>query len=444
MQNILLSDWDLPPFDKITADLFAPAFEHAHALHRLELSQIADNPENPTFANTVDAIDRAGLLLSRITNVFDNLCASCSSNELQIEEANLAANRSAHVLAAFHTPGLYERLHLLFKNRASLGLTPPQLQLLERLNSDFVRAGARLTSAAKERCIELGRRLATLMTRFSQNVVLDEGGFVLDFAEGDLVGCPDDVIEAARTLAASRGVVLSVSLSRSQVEPILTFADRRDIREAIFRSWTRRGELVSDRDNKCIAVEVMHLRSELAALHGYANFGEYQLDDTMAKTPSAVTSLLRQVWVPAKAAAERERAMLESFAMGEAAPPPSIQPWDWRYYAEKVRKDKYDFNEMSLKPYLSLTAMINAVFDVANKLFGLRFIRREAATYHPDVNVYDVRETNASGGDVLVAIFMHDLFSRPFKRSGAWSESRVTAMINAVFNTLCLLRSERI
>lgn len=259
-------------------------------------------------------------------------------------------------------------------------------------------------------------------------MTLDESEVILDLAEGDLTGCPEDVVEAARAVAARRatGAPLATTLSRSQVEPILMFATRRDVRERVFRAWSRRGELVPERDNKTLAVEVLRLRAELARLHGHASFGAYQLEDTMAKTPTAVMSLLRRVWTPAKAAAADERALLEACAAREAAStgaaaPPAIEPWDWRYFAEKVRKEEYDFDEADVKPFLSLDAMTVAIFDVARRLFGLRFVPRpDIPVYHPDVKAYEVREIDSECRDVLVAFFLHDLFARPYKQSGAW------------------------
>lgn len=299
------------------------------------------------------------------------------------------------------------------------------MRLVERLHLDFTRAGAKFDKADQERYTEIMKKLAELTTKFTQNIIADESDIFIELNDEDLTGLPTFLQQAAKQAAVERGHPdkFVITLSRSLVVPFLTFSDRRDLREKAWRLWTTRGELDEKRNNLDLAKQILILRSQQAKMHGHASFAEYATADTMAGTPSAVSELLERVWEPAKVSAEREREALEEFIQGESGDiersfQVKIEPWDWRFYAEKVRNTKYDIDESELKPYFPLHRMVEAVFDCANKLFGLRFVRRQDITaYHPDVDVYEVRE--AEGGK-LVAIFLHDNFARPHKQSGAW------------------------
>lgn len=238
----------------------------------------------------------------------------------------------------------------------------------------------------------------------------------------DMKGCPPDLIAAARQAAIDREKGPTdhvVTLGRSMVEPFLSYSSRRDLRKTLFEAFSKRGELSEERDNLSIAKKMLRLRKRQAELHGKSSFAEYQFEDTMAQTPENGMKLLSDVWAKAKDAADREREMMESFLAekGETLEG-GIQPYDWRYYAEQVRQAKFDFDENEMKPYFSLDAVTNAVFDVSNKLYGLKYVKRDdIAGYHPDVNVYEVRKGDE---DKLVAIFLHDNYARPHKSSGAW------------------------
>jgi peptidyl-dipeptidase Dcp len=265
------------------------------------------------------------------------------------------------------------------------------------------------------------RPLIKCMCCFS--VLKDEETYELVLALEDLSGCPESLIEAAKNAAEERNKAdheYVITLSRSLVEPFLTFSDRRDLRQLAWQAWTSRGEMHPDRDNLKIAVDMLKLRQEQARLHGYQNFAQYQCVDRMAKTPEKVVDLLENVWEKAKISANREREAMEQYVaenFGELEG--GIQPWDWRYYAEKVRIAKYDFDESLLKPYLSLDSVTKAVMAVSNKLFGLKYVERDdIVSYHEDVKTYEVR--NEKENDQLVAIFIHDNYARQFKSGGAW------------------------
>ena len=425
-RNPLLQTWDtpygLPPFAKVRAEHFEPAFEAALEEHRAEIDAIGCNPQPPHFNNTVAALDRGGRLLDRIEGLFHNLASSETSPELQAVQMRMAPLLAAHSSAIHMHAALFERIDALHEERAALGLTAEQRRVLERFHFDFVRAGARLGGPQQKRYAQIMARLAELTTRFGQNVLADESAYQLVLrSASDQAGLPDFVIKAARQAAAERGLVdaLVITLSRSHIVPFLTFSERRDLREQAWRAWTTRGEHDGGFDNRPVAREILSLRNEQARLHGFASYADYALTDTMAGRQSAVRDLLTQVWEPAKARAAQEREALEALALsrGEAL---TLEAWDWRYYSEKVRQAQYELDEATLKPYFSLTRMVEAVFDCAERLFGVRFIEQPGvAAYHPDVKVYEVR----GAGDSLIGVFLHDNFARASKRSGAWMSS---------------------
>jgi peptidyl-dipeptidase Dcp len=420
--NPLLQPWTaphaLPPFDAIRPEHFAPAFDVAMREHRAELDAIAAQTEAPGFANTVARLDASGRLMARLDGVFHNLCASETSDALQAVQRELAQPMAAHSNAIYLHQKLFSRLDDLHARRASLGLDAEQQRLLEQLHSDFVRAGARLTGADRERFAQLNERLAALMTAFGQNVLADESAYRLTLAtEADMAGLPAFVRDAARQAATERGLSGAViTLSRSLVVPFLTFSERRDLREAAWRAWTTRGEHDGPTDNRAVIRDILALRAEQAALLGYANYAEYTLANTMARTHGNVMRLLDDVWSRALPALERERAELMAQMKAQGVTH-TIEPWDWRYWAEQVRQRQYAIDDAEVKPYFPLERMVAAAFDCAERLFGVRFVKRDGLKlYHPDVTAYEVR----GHGDKLVGVFLHDNFARPSKRSGAW------------------------
>ena len=421
--NPLLQPWQtpygLPPFERIRPEHYGPAFLHAMRTHRAEVDAIAENNAPPTFDNTMAAFDRCGRELGRIERLFFNLAASETSPALQAIEREMSPQLAAHYSAIHLHATLFARIEQLFQRREKLPLTPEQLRLVERIHLDFVRAGARLSAAAKTRYSAIVERLAELTTRFSQNVLADESSYRLVLRnERDLAGLPEDLRAAARQAAQERGEADAwvITLSRSLIVPFLMFSDRRDLREHAFNAWIRRGEHDGEHDNRPIAREILKLRNEQARLHGYRHYADYALVDRMAGTPDAVAGLLKQVWEPAKARAAAERDALRAMALTCGAEH-AIEPWDWRYYAEKVRKARYRVDDAVLKPFFSLERMLAAAFDTAHRLFGLRFVeRRDIRAYHADVRIFEVHGRD----DRMVGIFLSDNYARPNKRGGAW------------------------
>ena len=421
--NPLLQPWNtqfgLPPFDLVRPEHFVPAFDAALSEHDEEIRAIAASKDAPTFDNTVAALDRSGRTLTRIEMLFGNLTASETSPALQAVEREMMPRLAAHHNAIHLDAELFARIDAIHRQRGSLALVPEQLSLLERVHLDFVRAGAKLEPKARKRLHAIVEELAGLHTQFSQNLLADESEFELVLSdEADLAGLPEQTRAAAKSAAEARGHAdaMVITLSRSLVVPFLTHSERRDLREVAFNAWTRRGGNDGPHDNRGIARAILALRNEQARLHGFTNFADYALVDRMAGTPAAVEKLLSQVWAPARRKVLADRDALRAMAK-ECGQKEPLEPWDWRYYAEKVRKERYDFDDALVKPYFSLERMLAAAFDCANRLFGLSFVERpDLHAYHPDVRIFEVYDQD----DALRAIFLSDNFARPTKRSGAW------------------------
>jgi peptidyl-dipeptidase Dcp len=421
--NPLFGPWttpfETPPFERLAPEHFRPAFDRALAEQRAEIAAIADAGDAPSFDNTLGALERGGRLLRRVAATFFNLTGAHTSDALQAIERELAPVLSKHRSDIFMNEALYRRVAALYARRDELGLDAEQARVLERYHTIFVRAGAQLGGPEKQRLGAILERLATLGTQFSQNVLADEKSYALVLeGEADLAGLPEFVREAAARAAAERGLAGKhvITLSRSSIEPFLTFSTRRDLREQAFRAWSARGEGGGATDNRAIIAETVRLRAERARLLGYETFAQYRLSDAMAKTPEAVSELLRRVWEPARAKATADRAALQALAQGEGDNGP-IEPWDWRHYAEKLRREKHDIDEAAIKPYFQLDRMIAAAFETARRLFGLSFEEvRDLPLYHPDVRAW--RVTGPDGKHV--GLFLGDYFARPSKRSGAW------------------------
>lgn len=418
--NPLLQDWQtpyqLPPFAQINSEHFAPAFAASFAEHLAEIDALAANPAAPTFDNTVAAFDAAGARLGRVRLTFENLCSSESPPALQAVEREMAPLLAAHDSQVSMHAGFFARLDTVHQQAAALELNEEQQRLLQRIHTDFVRTGAKLQGGARERFAAIAARLAQLYTSFAQNVLADESSYQLPLAtEAELAGLPDFLRQSARSAARERGVDgYVITLSRSLVQPFLTWSTRRDLRETAWRAWTSRGESAS-RDNRPLAREILVLRREQARLLGFDNYAEYALADRMAGQPSAVYELFDQVWEPAKASAEQERQALvaQAAALGE---PTDVEPWDWYFLAEKVRVARYALDDAEVKPYFSLEAMLNAMFDCAGRLFGVRFVEQTGVPlYHADVRLWEVRRD-----DELVGVFLGDNYARPNKQGGAW------------------------
>ncbi|MTI17327.1 M3 family peptidase [Rhodobacteraceae bacterium RKSG542] len=421
--NILLETWKtaygIPPFAQIKPEDFEPAFDVALKAAEEEVQAIADNPQAPTFENTIIAMEKAGKQLEQVAGVFFNLTGSNTNETLQQTERTVVPKLAAYGARVKLNPTLFNRIKTLKDNEASLGLDAEQARVLERYYTSFVRAGAALGEQDKKRMAEISERLATLGTQFAQNVLADEADYklVLENVE-DLEGLPEFLVEAAKEAARERGLDDKhvITLSRSSIEPFLQFSTRRDLRQEAFEAWSKRGETGGKTDNRDLVRETIALRKERASLLGFDSFAHFKTEDTMAKTPEAVNELLMNVWAPAKSRALEEAGSLAALSKA-AGGPDAIAPWDWRHYAEKLRKAEHDLDEAELKPYFQLDKMIEAAFYTANRLFGLSFKELDGISlYHDDARVFEVLDRSGNH----LGIFIGDYFARSSKRSGAW------------------------
>ena len=421
--NPLLGKWtapfELPPFERIKPAHFRPAIDKGIETHKAEVEKILSSTASPTFANTIAAMEKSGALLTRVLRVFYNLTGSHTNPDLQAIEREIAPILSKHGTDISLDPRLFQRVDTIFARGKRQKLDPEQRRVLERTHAGLVRAGARLDAGAKARMGEINSRLATLGTTFAQNVLADEQAYklILD-GEADLAGLPDFVRAAALRAGNDLGHPGKhvITLARSSIETFLQFSTRRDLREAAFAAWIRRGEGGGTHDNRAVATEILALRAERAKLLGFETFAKFRLEDAMAKTPEAVGGLLDQVWKAAKSKAGEERALLQRMVDSEGGNF-QIEAWDWRHYAEKVRKAEYDLDEAEIKPYLQLDRMIEAAFDTATRLFGVTFVERtDLPKYQDDVRTWEVKHADGSH----LGVFVGDYFARPSKRSGAW------------------------
>jgi peptidyl-dipeptidase Dcp len=420
--NPFFKTWNMPfgapPFGRMKPEHFLSAFERAFAEHEAEIAAIASQKEPPTFDNTIVALENAGRMLQRVDDIFGQLVGADSNDTLLAIERDISPRTAAHWNKIRLNADLFARIDALYRRRDGLGLTPEQTRVLERHHTKFRREGAGLDAQKKQRLAVIVERLAALGTAFSQNVLADEQSYAMVLeTEADLAGLPDFVRDAARAAAEERGMKGKhvITLSRSSVEPFLQFSSRRDLREKAFRAWTARGDNGDKTDNKALIAETMALRAERAKLLGYPSFAHYRLDDAMAKTPDAVRKLLEIVWKPARRAALADRDALQALVAEEGGNF-KIAPWDWRCYAEKLRKRRCDFEESEVKPYFQLDRVIEAAFYAAERLFGLTFHPVDVPVWHRDVRSWEVR--GPDGGHV--GVFYGDYFARPSKQGGAW------------------------
>ena len=414
----------IPPFHLIRPEHFVPAFDVAMAAHLRDVEAIAHDPAPPTFANTIEAMERSGRLLTYVGNVFGNLVVSLGGTALEEVDRVMSPRLAQHSMVVSLNPHVFARVQALHRQAAQLDLQPDARRLLERTHLGLVRSGAGLDDAAKARLTAISERLAVLHTRFGQNVLHDEKEWHLPLAEAELDGLPPSVRAGAREAARERGLDgYAVTLSRSLIEPFLKFSARRDLREAAWRAWSARGAHPGAHDNRPLIPEILALRAERARLLGAPDFATFRLEDSMAATPDAAEKLLRTVWDPAKRKAERERARLEEQARAEGFNG-AVEPWDWRFWAEKVRQADHALDEEALKPFFVLADMERAAFDTAGRLFGLRFLPlADARLYHPDVRAWEVQDAAREEGDGHVGVFLADPYARSDKRSGAWMSS---------------------
>jgi peptidyl-dipeptidase Dcp len=419
--NPLLDDWTgahggFPPFDRVTEDAFKPAILAAMDLCRREIDAIAGHPAPADFHNTVEAFEDSGRAYRRATQLFRIYTSTMNGSRLRSIEAEMAPLLSAFQDEIVQNEALFARVKSVHGARA--GLAPEQQRLVDVVYRGFVRRGASLGPAEKKRLTEINKRLASLFTAFRQNQLADEESFALVIEEeSDLAGLPDNLRASAADAAAQRGQTGKwiFTNTRSSMEPFITYAARRDLREKGWRMWTTRGDHPGARDNKPLIAEILKLRAERAALLGFKTHAHWMLDDNMAGTPEAAMALLTKVWRAAVARAEEEIADMQAVADREGAVI-RIEPWDYRYYADKVRKSKYDVDRSEISQYLQLDKMRDAMFWVAGELYGLHFARiDDVPVYHPDLSVYEVTR---DGG--RVGLWYFDFFARAGKNSGAW------------------------
>ena len=425
LANPLLEPWrtpfETPPFAEILPEHFLPAFEQAFADHAAEIAAIAHDPAAPDFANTITALERSGKLLSMVASVFYDLVSAHSNPALLEIDKEVSLRMARHWNPIMMNAVLFGRIAALRDNRAALGLTSEQTRLLERSYTRFHRSGAGLDVSAKKRMAEINERLAHLGTAFGHHLLGDEQDWFMELGEADRGGLPDSFVASAKAAADERGMAgkAIMTLSRSFVEPFLKSSTRRDLREKVFKAFTARGDNNNDNDNNATIVEILSLREESAKLLGFPTFVAYRLEDSMAKTPEAVRGLLERVWKPARARALADRDALQALVAEEGGNF-ALAPWDWRYYAEKLRQVRANFDDAAIKPYLSLDRMIEAAFDCATRLFGVTFSeRKDVPVWHPDVRVWEVKDSAGKHK----ALFFGDYFARPSKRSGAWMTS---------------------
>lgn len=408
----------LPDFTRIGDGDFSGVFDAALAAHEAEIEAISGNAETPTIENTLAALELGGEALDHVSSIFWCRAGAHTNEAIQALERDISPKMSRHFSAISMNERLFARIDELYQRRDALKLDAETLRVLEKTWKNFVRSGARLDAAGKKRLAAINEELSSLGTNFGQNLLADERDWALFLDEADLAGLPEFLKSAMAEAAEMRGQKgrYAVTLSRSIYEPFSTFSERRDLREIAFRAFTMRGQNGGATDNTAVVRDMLRLRAEKAKLLGYASYAALKLDDTMAKTPEAVHKLLDPVWEKALEKAASDQIELHRLA-AEAGSNEEFAAWDWRFYQEKLRAEKFAFDESELKPYLQLDRIIDACFDVATKLFGISFEEKQGiATWHPDARVFNVR--NADGSER--GLFLADYFARPSKRSGAW------------------------
>ncbi|MBA2238391.1 MAG: M3 family metallopeptidase, partial [Lysobacter sp.] len=432
--NPFFSQGDLPlhypRFDRIDDSHFGPGFDRGMAEHLKEIEAIANNPEAPTFENTIVAMEKSGDVLDRTRSVFFALVGADTNDARKKLQAEYAPKLSAHNDAIDLNPELYASIKQLYDNRDKLDLDAEGVRLVERYHTRFVRAGAKLSEQQKQRLREINSELAKLGTKFSQNVMaeVNDSAVVVDTV-GELAGLSEEQITAAAEAAKSRKLEgkYVIALQNTTGQPFEAFLENRALRERLHKASVARNSRGNEYDNTGIVSQVVKLRAEKAEMLGHPTYAAYVLEDETAKSPEAVNEMLAKLAPAAVANARREGAAIQKMIDKEQAakgePTFQLQPWDWAYYTEKVRQDQFNFDESELKPYLEMNNVLeNGVFYAANQLYGLTFKKRsDLPVYHPDVTVYDVFDKDGS----QLAIFLFDPYARESKRGGAWMNSYV-------------------
>lgn len=424
--NPLLAEYEtpfeVPPFDKIKDEHFRPAFEEAIRIHNLEIDSITNNKEAATFDNTILALENAGSLLSNVSTVFGNLNSANTNDTLQAIAKDMAPILSAHSDNIYLNAKLFERVKSVYNNKNSFGLDAEDTKLLDETYKGFVRSGANLSEADKEKLKKINADLSVLTTAFGQNLLAETNAYelVVD-KESDLSGLPEGLKKAAAETAKAKGKEGKwvFTLSNPSVMPFLQYADNRELRRQIWDAYQKRGSNDNEQDNKENLIKIANLRLERANLLGYPSHAAYVLEEAMASNPSNAYGLLNKLWSPALNKAKVESADIKK-EMSDAGFNFDVAPYDWRYYAEKIRGKRFSLNEEELKPYFSLASVREGAFATANKLWGISFVAlNNVPTYHPEVEVYEVKDKDGAHLGLLYA----DFFPRESKRGGAWMTS---------------------
>lgn len=414
--------FEVPPFDKIKNEHFKPAFDEALRIHALEVDSIAKNAEEATFENTIVALENAGSLLSKVSTVFYNLNSANTDDTIQSIAKDLAPEISAHYDEIRLNSALFEKVKNVYDAKESLDLDAQDVMLLEETYKSFVRSGANLNETDKEKLKKLNAEISVLTTEFGQNLLAETNAYqLLVDDESELSGLPEALKAAAKDAAKEAGQEGKwlFTLQNSSVMPFLQYADNRDLRHQIWNAYQMRGNNGNDNDNNEILLKIANLRLEKANLLGYPSHAAYVLEEAMAQNPKNVDELLQKLWKPAieKAKVEAEDIQKEIIANQDTF---KVAPHDWRYYTEKIRQKRFSLNEEEIKPYFSLSAVREGAFETAHKLYGLTFVAlKNVPVYHPEVEVYEVKEKDGTHLGLLYA----DFFPRASKRGGAWMTS---------------------
>jgi len=423
VENPFFVEWDtpfgVPPFDKIDNEDFLPAYEEAIKQHKAEIEAIINIPEEPTFENTIVAYDQAGELMSKVDLVFGGLRSANTNDRLQEIARETTPMLSAHRNEIRMNQDLFGRIKAVYDQRETLGLNLEQMRLVEKIYQDFERGGAALPEEQREELKKLNERMSMVSLQLGENVLKENNGFKLILEdEADLVGLPQNVIDAAAAMAKRDGHEGKwvIDLSKPSWIPFVTFSERRDLREKIHRAFYMRGNNDNENDNKALFAELMQLRQQSARILGYNNYAEYAISINMAETPANVYNFLYQVWEPALKRAKGERDDMQKIINREGSNF-KLESWDWWYYAEKVRKEKYDLDEDEIRPYFAIDNVRDGAFYISNRLYGLEFVKRDdIPVYHEEVEAFEVLDYDGTH----LAVLYIDPHPRPSKRSGAW------------------------
>ncbi len=424
-ENPLLAKWEgpyggVPPFDRVQIPLFKPALEEAMAEQLAEIDRIAKNPAAPDFQNTIVALEETGQTLDRVSTIYGVWGSTMAGPEYQVVQREMAPRLAAFNDQITQNEPLFKRIEAVYNSPAKAKLTPEQQRLTWLYYTNFVRAGARLSPEAKKRLSEINQQLAGLFTKFSQNVLAEETDqFIVLKSEEDLAGLPQSLRDAAAAAAETKkqpGTWVIMN-TRSSIDPFLTYSDRRDLREKAWRMFVNRGDNGDEHDNNAIITQILQLRAERAKLLGYPTHAHWRLENSMAKTPERAMELMEAVWKPAVARVHEEVADMQALADKEGAKL-KIEPWDYRYYMEKVRKAKYDLDQNEIKPYLQLEKLREGIFWVAGELFNFNFTPvTNVPVAHPDIRVWEVTDKTTKKH---IGLWYFDPYARAGKRSGAW------------------------